>query len=379
MGVQDEFPSACARGCISTFAPRRSENTRRDVISDIRNGLAWPPTFAVFTRDLFHRVCRFPIFVLRGGGRHFRLGQWFVARSTSSEAGAPPRREGTQNPQFRFQGRCWFIPTSSCTEIICVQLGLSIKCIGCVLFRCWLFCTLGRSQELRGVSAYLYGVRFPDTSVFKDAQHVVLGIASVLLPKKQSVPIDPRYVLLMLRPQLGHAIRRLRLVLIRPPVVCEQDFGAPCPIDSVLIGNVYNDSLRCCALVDSCDGPCADQAFSFDGWPSERKVFWEQLCSSEWPCVSRLCVCFMYCVCWVGNVFVVQSVNGVNLLLVQMVGAPTVEIRAMQERDTSGFVGGAHGFSHYDCVCVCVFDVGVCRREQGFKSTQCCDEGSLVR
>ena len=48
--------------------------------------------------------------------------------------------------------------------------------------------------------------RFPDTSVFKDAQDVVRGIASVLLPKKQSVPIDPRYILLMLRPQLGHAI-----------------------------------------------------------------------------------------------------------------------------------------------------------------------------
>ena len=48
--------------------------------------------------------------------------------------------------------------------------------------------------------------------------------------------------------------------------------------------------------------------------------------------------------------FVVQSVNWVNLLLVQMLGAPTVEMCAMQERDTSGFAGGAHGFSHYDCV-----------------------------
>ena len=74
------------------------------------------------------------------------------------------------------------------------------------------FCTLGRSQELRGGSAYPYLARFPDMSVFKDAQDVVLGIASVLPPKKQSVLIDPRYILLMLRPQLGHAFRRLRLV-----------------------------------------------------------------------------------------------------------------------------------------------------------------------
>ena len=60
------------------------------------------------------------------------------------------------------------------------------------------------------------------------------------------------------------------------------------------------------------------------------------------------CVCFMYGVCWVGNVF--QSVNGNNLLLVQMVGVPTIEMCAMPERETSGFAGGAHGFSHYDRV-----------------------------
>ena len=79
---------------------------------------------------------------------------------------------------------------------------------------------------------------------------------------------------------------------------------------------------------------------------------------------SVSCVCLMYCVCWVGNISVVQSVNGVVLLLVQMVGAPTIEMCVMQDRDTSGFVVGAHGFSHYDRV---FFDVGVCRREQGFK------------
>ena len=163
-------------------------------------------------------------------------------------------------------------------------------------------CTLGGSQELRGVSAYPYVARFPDTSVFKDAQVAIRGIARVLLPKKQSVLMDPRYILLVLRPQLGHAIRRLRLVLNRPPVACEQYFGARCRIDWVWVGNIYNDSLRYCAPGDSYDGPCADQAFSFDGWPSERKVCSEQLCSSEWPCVSKLCVCVSCSVCWVGNV-----------------------------------------------------------------------------
>ena len=122
------------------------------------------------------------------------------------------------------------------------------------------FCTLGRSQELRGGSTYPYLARFPDTIVFKEAQDVVRGIVSVLPPKKQSVLIDPRYILLMLRPQLGHAFRRLRLVLIRSPVVCEQDVRRTVSHwlgVGVLVGNIYNDSLRCCALDDSCDGPCA--------------------------------------------------------------------------------------------------------------------------
>ena len=29
------------------------------------------------------------------------------------------------------------------------------------------------------------------------------------------------------------------------------------------------------------------------------------------------CVCFVYCVCWVGHVFVVQGENGVNVLFVR--------------------------------------------------------------
>ena len=110
---------------------------------------------------------------------------------------------------------------------------------------------------------------------------------------------------------------------------------------------------------------CADQAFSFDGWPPQRKVYWEKFCSSEWLCVSGLCV--LHVLCMLGwQRFVVESVNGVILLLVPMVGAPTIEMCAMQVRDTSGFAGGAHWFSHYDRVFF-FFHVGVCRREQDFK------------
>ena len=47
----------------------------------------------------------------------------------------------------------------------------------------------------------------------------------------------------------------------------------------------------------------------------------------------------------------------------------------MQERDTSGFAGGAHKFSHYDRVFF--FDVCVRRRRARFQATQCCDEGPV--
>ena len=202
---------------------------------------------------------------------------------------------------------------------------------------------------MRRVSAYPFVARFPDTSVFKDAQDVVRGIASVLPPKKQSVPIDPRYILLLLRPQSGHAIRRLRLVLIRPPVVCEQDVGAPCPIGWVLVGYIYNDSLRCCALGDSYDGPCADQAFSLTAVGHQRGKCIGSNCVRPSGLASAGCVFHVLCMLgW--QRFVVQSVNGVNMLLVRMVGAPTIEMCAMQERDTSGFASGAHGCFHYNRV-----------------------------
>ena len=152
-------------------------------------------------------------------------------------------------------------------ETFGVKLGLSIKCIGCVLFRGWL-CVHWAGHKNCVASALTRTSRF-QTRVFSK-MHKMSSVA--LPPKKQSVLIDPRYIILMLRPQSGHAIRRLRLVLNKPPVVCEQDFGAPCPIDWVLVDNIFNDSLQYCTPGDSHDGPCADQAFSFDGWPSERKV-----------------------------------------------------------------------------------------------------------
>ena len=192
----------------------------------------------MFTRVLFHRVCRFPIFVLVGGGRHFRRGQSFVARSTSREAGTSPRRDSTQNHSFVVRAGIgsFPLPVAQRDNLCSVRFVNQMHRLRSVSLSA--FCTLGRSQELRGGSAYPYLARFPDMSVFKDAQDVVLGIASVLPPKKQSVLIDPRYILLMLRPQLGHAFRRLRLVLIRPPVVFEQDVGTPCTIDWVLVGNI---------------------------------------------------------------------------------------------------------------------------------------------
>ena len=138
----------------------------------------------MFTRDLFHQVRRLPIFVLVGGGRHFRLGQSFVAQFTSREAGASPKRDGTQNPQFRFQGRRWFIHTSSCTE---KQLVLrSVYQSNASVAFCFVvgFVYIGQFTGTAWRQRLPVRRAFPDTSVFKDAQDVVRGIASVLPSKK---------------------------------------------------------------------------------------------------------------------------------------------------------------------------------------------------
>ena len=74
------------------------------------------------------------------------------------------RRDGTQSLQFRFHARCWFIPTfrdNWCSARFINQI-LRLRSVSLLAL-----CTLGRSQELRGISAYQYVARFPDTSVFE--------------------------------------------------------------------------------------------------------------------------------------------------------------------------------------------------------------------
>ena len=94
----------------------------------------------MFTRDLFHRVRRFPIFVLVGGGRHFRLGQSFVARFTSLRGRHITKTGQHAEPTVSFPGQVLVYSHFQLhREIIGAQVVLSIKCIGCVLFRCWLF------------------------------------------------------------------------------------------------------------------------------------------------------------------------------------------------------------------------------------------------
>ena len=115
---------------------------------------------------------------------------------------------------------------------------------------------------------------------------------------------------------LGHTIRRLRLVLIRPPVVCEQDFGAPCPIDLVLVGNIHNDSLGIALLATVMMDRVQTRRSHLTVGHQRGKCIGSN-CVRPSGLASVGCVCFMYCVCWVGNVSVVQSVNGVILLVVQ--------------------------------------------------------------
>ena len=129
----------------------------------------------------------------------------------------------------------------------------------------------------------------------------------------------------------------------------------------MLVGNIYNDiALLATVIMDRVQTRRSELTVGH-----QRGKCTGSNCVRPSGLASVGCVCLMFCVYWVGNMFVVQSVNGVVLLLVQMVGAPTIEMCAMQERYVGFCRWGAWVFL-ITTVCV-FFDVGVCRREQDFK------------
>ena len=191
-----------------------------------------------------------------------------------------------------------------------------------------------------------------------------VALPACCLPRNYSVLIDPRYIILMLRPPLEHAIRRLRLVLIRPSVVCEQDFGAPCSIDWVFWLAIFTTIHSGMGLLATVMMDRVQTRRSHLTVGHQRGKCTGSNCVRPSGLASVGCLCLMFCVCWVGNVFVVQSVNGVILLLVQMVGASTIEMCACRTGMRRVLQVGRMVFSLRPCV---FFDVGVRRREQDFK------------
>ena len=115
-GVQDECSGACARGCLSTFAPRRSENTMRDVISKIRNGFAWPPTFAVFTRDFFIESAGFRFLFWLAEVDFFDLADRLLHCSLPARQALHQDVTVRRTHSFVFRAGVGSFPSPSCTE-----------------------------------------------------------------------------------------------------------------------------------------------------------------------------------------------------------------------------------------------------------------------
>ena len=155
----------------------------------------------MFTRDLFHRVCRFPSDFFGWRVDIFDLVNRLWHGSLPSRQAHHQNVTARRTHSFVFRAGVGSFPLpfaqrdNLCSARFINQMH-RLRSVSLLVF-----CTWCRSQELRGVSACLYVVRFPDTSVFNDAQDVVRSIASVLPPKKQSVTIDPRYILRMFCPQ----------------------------------------------------------------------------------------------------------------------------------------------------------------------------------
>ena len=163
-------------------------------------------------------------------------------------------------------------------------------------------CTLVRSQELRGVSTYPYVARFPGTSVFQDAQDVVRGIASVLPPKKQSVLIDPRYNSLDVAPAVGPCHSAVAFGFEHSNLSFANKISAH---RAPLIGSwlaIFTTIHSGIALLVTImmDRVLTRRSHLTVGHQRGKCI--GSNCVRPSGFASAGCVCFMCCVCWVGNV-----------------------------------------------------------------------------
>ena len=142
--------------------------------------------------------------------------------------------------------------------------------------------------------------------------------------------------------------------------MCEQDFGALCPIDWVLVGNIYNDiALLETVMMDRVQTRRSELTVGH-----QRGKCTGSNCVRPSGLASVGCVCLMYSVCWVGNIFCCSecerccsaacpdgwSADDRNVCHVR-------EIRRVLKLERMGFL----------ITTVCFLMSAFCRREQGFK------------
>lgn len=66
---------------------------------------------------------------------------------------------------------------------------------------------------------------------------------------------------------------------------CDRDYTQSCPHGWLSVGNIIGSSRGgfCAAAADNA-GPCASEAFSFDGMSVQAKERWSDACLANWPC-----------------------------------------------------------------------------------------------
>ena len=160
-------------------------------------------------------------------------------------------------------------------------------------------------------------MRFPDVSAFPDAEDVVRGVASVMLPHRNALIVDLRYPLHMMCQSSGPCYIVIARGCAQAARCCQSRFRSELPLE---FGVFYNYSLQCCVVGESVCGSCADQAFFLFGvWPTQRKEYCERLCASVWLLRQQVACLLLDVHRMFWNRFVVQGVKGTMVPLAQMV------------------------------------------------------------
>lgn len=107
----------------------------------------------------------------------------------------------------------------------------------------------------------------PNNEQSDEASQIIKGLASVPAPESPfpKLRIDPK-------PDLGVES-------------CDRDFNIACPRDFVNIGQVKGGEIDYCSANSRYQGPCANEAYTFQQMSRQAKARWANMCQADWPCV----------------------------------------------------------------------------------------------